>query len=240
METIKFICLANSRKLRGRCIAGLRLDGGGWIRPVSDSPDGTLYQQHYQLQYGSAPKLLDLIEVDFVKARPEKHQPENYLISNRKWRLLERPAHMHISFIKSHLSSGPYIFGDNSDRIKADLFAKNPAKNSLILVQPTNLEWIIEEKYNNKKFRVFFTYNNCDYNLAVTDPFIEKRLISLAVGTYYNQDLGFQDNDDILFTISLGEPFGEPLHCYKLVAAVINLNNILKGHEIDESEPFYF
>jgi hypothetical protein len=37
MAQVDLICLANSRKLGGRCVAGLRLDGSGWVRRV-DSP----------------------------------------------------------------------------------------------------------------------------------------------------------------------------------------------------------
>jgi len=39
MATVKrLVCLANSRKLSGRCVAGRELSGGrpiGWVRPVS-------------------------------------------------------------------------------------------------------------------------------------------------------------------------------------------------------------
>ncbi|MFP5272720.1 dual OB domain-containing protein [Coleofasciculus sp.] len=32
----KIICLANSRKLDERCIAGIDLNTGKWVRPVCD------------------------------------------------------------------------------------------------------------------------------------------------------------------------------------------------------------
>ena len=35
MDSIKIVCLANSRKISGRCIAGKIMDSGKWIRPVS-------------------------------------------------------------------------------------------------------------------------------------------------------------------------------------------------------------
>lgn len=62
MSSFKIICIANSRKLSGRCIAGLRIDGKGWIRPVSESPEGTLFQEHYILKDGSEAQVLDVLE----------------------------------------------------------------------------------------------------------------------------------------------------------------------------------
>jgi len=34
-DVIDFICLADSLKLNGHCVAGLRLDGRGSIRPAT-------------------------------------------------------------------------------------------------------------------------------------------------------------------------------------------------------------
>jgi hypothetical protein len=35
MPTFEMICLAKSSKRGGICIAGLKTDGSGWLRPVS-------------------------------------------------------------------------------------------------------------------------------------------------------------------------------------------------------------
>jgi hypothetical protein len=41
------MCLANSYKLNHRCIARLRTDGSGWIRPVAGNEHGELEYRHY-------------------------------------------------------------------------------------------------------------------------------------------------------------------------------------------------
>jgi len=64
-------------------VAGLRTDGGGWIRPVSPTAEGTLSKEHYTLADGTEAGILDVIEVDVSKARPESHQPENGLGSDQ-------------------------------------------------------------------------------------------------------------------------------------------------------------
>jgi hypothetical protein len=54
LPTVEIVCLANSRKAGGRCIAGVRTDTGAWVRPVSSGREGTL-----------RPALLDTIICEF-------------------------------------------------------------------------------------------------------------------------------------------------------------------------------
>lgn len=42
MPAVDVLCLAFSMKHGGRCVAGVRLDSGDWVRPVSAAEDGTL------------------------------------------------------------------------------------------------------------------------------------------------------------------------------------------------------
>jgi len=88
MASLDFVCLANSRKHNGRCVAGITT-AGNWIRPVSSEPDGTLYSPDYTCSDGSEPALLDVIRLEAFP-RPEPHQPENWRISGAQWQHLGR------------------------------------------------------------------------------------------------------------------------------------------------------
>ena len=81
MPAFEIICLANSTKYGGRCIAGLKTDGSGWLRPVSPRADGTLYPEHYMLDGNKEPELFDILEIECTGHRQECHQPENWIIS---------------------------------------------------------------------------------------------------------------------------------------------------------------
>ena len=86
---VTFICLANSRKLSGRCVAGIRTDGQGWVRPVSKKPYGTLSSDDYRLEGTREAGLLDVITVDFAGLRPEPHQQENMVLGRERWSMLD-------------------------------------------------------------------------------------------------------------------------------------------------------
>ncbi len=221
MPTIDMICLANSRKRQGKCIAGLRLDGGGWVRPVSPGPDGSLYHAHLRLQDGTEPQPMDVIRVGLQGPQPKPHQPENWLLDGTRWELLARPLPPEaVPVVRAGTVRGPALFGDRFDRI-ADRFLVSPAAASLALVAPENLRWRIKLTQNfTKQTRAVFGLGGALYDLPVTDPAWEQRLKHLSEGLHEFAASGVAPTASVL-TVSLSEPFNGD--CYKLVAGIIIL-----------------
>ena len=114
---VRFICLANSKKLTGRCVAGLRLDSDEWIRPVSRA-EGALLRRHYVLDDGKEAAPLDVIEVHVSQHRPKPYQPENWVLEDKQWKLIERlnPGEAY-TLLSRVLVPGPQLFGNTSDRV---------------------------------------------------------------------------------------------------------------------------
>src|SRR5690349_13231344 len=90
MMTIKrIVCLANSRKLTGRCLAGKEVSGAKysrWIRPVSAR--GYEGLSAYERQYFGQlePGVLDLIDVPLLAHQPGGFQPEDWLLDPKsRW-----------------------------------------------------------------------------------------------------------------------------------------------------------
>jgi putative nucleic acid modification protein with dual OB domain len=222
VPTFEILCLANSYKHRGRCIAGLRTDGGGWVRLCAPTPGGEVHPCHYLLQDGSGPKALDVIRVECDQPQPSAHQPENWLISGAWWELVHRPAPAALAnVLRANVTLGPLLFGDTKRRISFARFADRPANASLALIAPTDIEWRITHK--PFKPRAQFRLRGTPYDLPVTDPAWLDTFRELGDGTHPLAACGIEPGRKVLLTVSLGEPFDEGNYCYKLVAAIIPL-----------------
>ncbi len=221
MPQLDIICLANSRKLGGRCVAGLRLDGSGWLRPVGTLPIGTLYPASYVLNNLSEPAMLDVIRVGVQAPRPLPHQPENWVIDGTIWTLVSRPLGPKlVPLLQQALVSGPELLRGFGNRVPFASFQQQPATASLALVAPPLLDLYQKPNYQGQPqvrgcFSLGQTRLPSHYDLALTDPHWENAVIGQGPRRLRQTDGRF------LVTTSLGEPFGSD--CYKLIAAIILL-----------------
>jgi hypothetical protein len=215
----RFLCLANSKKLSGRCVAGreLKPDGpGAWIRPVSSR----IFQEisEYERQYpdGSDPQVLDIIDIPFIEHQPRDYQSENWLIDSKRYWLKVRTAV--ITDLDRFLEpSGPLWINGHStyagshDRVPLEV-AKD-LKTSLRFIRAVSVTLLVflATFGNKRRVQARFHHNGTSYGLWVTDPRVEREYLSRDDGTY---ELG-----PCFLTISLGEAFQG--YCYKLVAAII-------------------
>lgn len=119
----RIVCLANSFKIGGSCIAGreVLVNGkyGGWIRPVSARATAEVSSSECKYQNNSSPKLLDIIDVPLLNTAPHNHQTENHVIDAKTWwvkrgelrwddleQLRERPESLWIN--SDHTSTGAF------------------------------------------------------------------------------------------------------------------------------------
>lgn len=218
----RIVCLANSWKNHGRCVAGVDLDTGKWIRPVN--PGGAkLYKSQIKNQFGNQPQVLDIINIPLKEKEPLYYQPENYIIdSESEWQLEGRYEFDRLADLScsgNDICIECNFFDENSDSIFTDNFMFLECKDSLSLIKPKELK--IKKRKRTKygpQIRGEFLFGDKNYDLAVTDdkfksPFYGRNSRLNEYG-YYKLD-----TDEIYLTISLGEELNEK-H-YKLVAAVI-------------------
>lgn len=218
--TKRLVCLANSRKLNGRCIAGKELTAPqGWVRPVSAREHEEVSEYERQYQDGSDPKVLDVMDVTFIESRPKAYQQENWLLDpERYWIKVRRVTWDELLDLLDPVGSlwanGSSTYNGHNDQIP--LAAAAAINTSLKLIRVTDLELSVfrpGEAFGNLKRRVQgrFSYGGHRYRLWVTDPGWERTYLAKQDGDY---GVG-----DCCLTVSLGEPHNGA--CYKLVAAII-------------------
>ena len=221
--TRRIVCLANSRKLSGRCIAGKQIlaDGhpGPWVRPVSARETQEVSEYERQYEDGSDPRLLDVIDVPLLDAQPQHFQQENWLLDpaycwNRVGRLARHDLSGFVDPAAPLWINGYRSANGLNDRVP--LPQANDLDNSLRLIGIDRLELAVAQP--GKDFGDFrrrvqgrFSYVGADYWLRVTDPVYERRYLQRPDGCY---QIG-----KCYLTISLGESYQG--YSYKLIAAII-------------------
>lgn len=220
--TKQIICLANSRKLNGRCVAGKELVNdkqSRWIRPVSEREHEEVSEYERQYQNGSDPVVGDVIKMELLDPRPKRFQQENWLLDpHHYW---EKMDHLTWEELRELVDAVPQLwinghstFHGRNDKVPLEL--AHQLTTSLCLIHVENVVLSVfspGQAFGDQKRRVQarFTYSGADYRLRVTDPLYERRYLAMPNGDH---QLG-----ECLFTVSLGEPFNNA--CYKLVAAIM-------------------
>jgi hypothetical protein len=224
VEFKQIVCLANSRKLGGRCIAGKEvLDKrvGGWIRPVSAREHEEVCGDECLCANGSEPHVLDALEIPFIAPKPKTYQQENWLLDpSRKWKKTGRLPWDKLPKLEDPLAplwhNGCSTFHGRNDRIP---FAKTIGiGSSLRLIRINTLKLSVfapGEKYEDYTRRVqgIFSFLGMEYKLRVTDLTYEERYLSQPDAEH---ELG-----ECFLTISLGDLNPKDSCCYKLVAAIM-------------------
>lgn len=212
---MKIICLANSYKHNGRCIAGLN-EAGQWVRPVSSSRKRAI-DKETRIINGSEPQILDILEIPLHAHGPvDGCQPENKLLKAGRWKKVGR---VKPKDLLKYREDDSVVLHNNLDHVRASCFRMIPSYGwkSLQLVHNDNVAF--EQDENNKaKWRTkFVNSKGADLSLRVTDPATCERL-----------ERGENISKDCLLMVSMASGWSPdkqtPKRCYKFVAGVVELS----------------
>ena len=213
--TIRFVCLANSIKEGGRCLAGIQLNnnnepiieinGPKWIRPICKTQHGQIYTH-----WVSRITLLDIVEIELT-GFPVKtsYQPENVFFKDDDLKIVGR-------FDRDNLSNlcdnHYYIFSNWAKALS--VHEATLLNHSLILINVSKFQ-VLENKDiespDKKKIRLQFTHNETQYDFPVTDP--------VFLNLYRNNPGILNVVKSLYLCVSIGINFNS-WH-YKLVAGII-------------------
>nr|VFK46147.1 MAG: hypothetical protein BECKTC1821D_GA0114238_102824 [Candidatus Kentron sp. TC] len=202
------VVFANSVKHGLHCVAGKDAGTGEWIRPVADANGKELDNKHGEYMV----KPLQKVEIELVKYAPLSNQPENWIVGPAQWaqRFKIEPHE-----IEGYLDEPETLWGTEwksqkgtADRVPYSEIESGSIEitQSLYLVRVRDLKL---NKYmnawNKTERRASFSYNGSPYDLAITDPNLDRHLEA-------------PQHQNIL-CVSLGEEYEG--YCYKIVAAII-------------------
>ena len=224
MSSIKrIVCLANSRKLGGRCVAGKVIADhqiSGWLRPVSALPTGELSSRQCQYENGDDPQPLDVIDVPLACPVPHAFQTENWEVASNerwvkigrlKWQCLRKgadsPRSLWINNSSTRHGCHDRVTSQDAGSLDCSLYLIPVPRLSLTVISPS-----VDFGDPERRVQAAFRYRGTNYALWVTDPIVEAQLIKPKGPN--KEDIG-----ECYLTISLGEEF-LGFH-YKLVAAII-------------------
>lgn len=213
----KIICLANSWKLGGRCIAGINLDTGKWVRPVCDSlyPEDGRVPESVRLIEGREPGLLDILEIPLADSGNDfGFECENLSVLPGQWKCLGKAQPTDLlkycgNFTRILHNSSQYVNPSDLQRLPFD------QRCTLQLIQASSFS----VTKNTKGWRGSLQVSDQTLKGAkITDPVFAGKL-----------ETGYQPTGNYLVTVSLGMPHaprddweGEA-PCWKLIAGVVEI-----------------
>jgi hypothetical protein len=208
----RFVCLANSLKEGGRCVAGIELDANHqpvychelpkWIRPICPTRHGEIPE--YQV---ISFDLLDVLEMNVTGPKVQGYQTENVSFDPP----FTKVGTFNIAGLAPLCDQRNALFGNHAKAISIDCIAE--LNHSLVLICTNHLHIELrktENRKNKPQLRAGFEHCGIFYDLPVTDPIFRERII--------NNPHELVDKDIIYLCVSIGIPY-EGWH-YKLVAGV--------------------
>ena len=224
-EVRYFICLANSYKRGGRCIAGIEIDSDKsiiynkdgnpkWIRPIADT------------QYGQIPndeadciKLLSHVGLSNIEDNPQDVHRENVLYDSME--LLSSTYSLDTKSLNKLVDkTHKLIFGNHGKAVSVDMASS--LDYSLMFIHVENARVYIDESRERAKNRMFFTYYGTEYDFPITD--------SVFLDKFRNNPELFSIISNVYLTLSLGLEY-EGWH-HKLVAGVIIPDDSLQSDRV--------
>jgi hypothetical protein len=218
----RVVCLANSWKREGHCIAGIDLDTGQWVRPVCDGlyPEDGRIPQSVRMIEGREPRLLDILQIPLAETGNDfGFECENLSVLEGQWRYLGQAQP---SDLLPYCRGSRNILHNHQKYVYPSYLKRLPfsQRHTLQLIQSASL--IISQKPHPKGYiewrGTIQTMNARTLAGAkITDPVFVEKL-----------ERGHQPKKVCLVTVSLSMPWAPPdwddePPCWKLIAGVIEI-----------------
>jgi len=213
-----FVCLANSLKRGGRCIAGVEVkidDARNWtvIRKADGSPkwirpiDETTEFGEIRIDEAKFIPLLSVVRLKSIVPIPNQSHTEDV-----HYTMMQVVGKVNASdeVLQQFVDNIHQVVFYGTDRA-IDVPTYAAGNHSLMFVRADKADIVADVREDKTRYRMLMGYHGVTYDLSVTDPYYIELLNEKQV------NIGKQP--DVYVTLSLGLVYEERHH--KLIAAVI-------------------
>ena len=223
MPVKTIVCLANSFRHGGSCVAGIEYENGQFsdcIRPTSHRNDHAINNDEKTCSNGERCNVLDILKISFDQHVPMGHQTENWLITqNVRW---TKTGRLDKNLLVPAIQNPPARLWHSMEstqegrRDKVSRVFANIQTSSLELIQPNVATINVvppEEAGGRAQIWVSFNWAGLDYKLKLTDP--------VQFARFQNGDSLQYQLANPMMCISLAEVWDVSRTASKLVASLI-------------------
>lgn len=213
----RIICLANSWKHGDRCIAGIDVKTGEWIRPITDLEDGRISAEQRQID-GKEPNLLDILEIPLADMGEDRgFACENRQLLPGRWRIVGRAKPQDLL---PYCRSYPHILHNFKKYVTVPFLRSQPfqQRRTLQLIDAVKFDVKgIERKGGATQWQGTLVTRTGQrlHDASITDPVLVPKL-----------EYGYNPQVPCLVAVSLSMPHRPPNWdgddpCWKLIAGAI-------------------
>ena len=220
MSMTRLVVLANSWKHSDWCIAGIDLDTGNWVRPVTQLKDGRIPRSAMKLE-GYFPKLLDIIGLPLSPTGPDYgFEKENRTLLPGKW---IRHGQMKPDALRPYAKKSDCVLHNLENYVSFDVLHEKPPEEQcslqLIYVDDFRARAARKRSTGETTWQGVFTSGREPLAIRITDPAFVGKL-----------QAGHKPAATCLLTMSLSMPYKPPEWdedkgpaCWKLIAGIIEI-----------------
>lgn len=218
---MEIICLANSLKHQGRCIAGIDPTSGQWVRPVSYLDDGRIPLGNSSIPVEQI-SILDRVTIPIDRYQ-KKHgyEVENIRYQNQLWQITGTASIVQLLRYRE-LS---LLYPDYGKAIPFQFLKSIDPVRTLQLIEVTAFSCYKDDRHQGSqwsdrdKWRGIIRdsqYGLQTYHLSITDPVAIEKLKQ-----------GKPLSSHCLLCLSLSQPWhpdpNHELFCYRLIAGIVEI-----------------
>lgn len=220
-----------ARRATGYSLIGF--DGTQFVRLMAPTPDGILYPDQCRIADLFLPGLWDRIRVEAPWRDSRPHQPENIVVDDRPFVLLERPASRpYLTALEGLAPATGPLFGTETGWVRA---TDPPPGASILYVEPEAVRAVCHwdaprERYQS---RIRFRSDGINYDLPLTDRRFGLPFHRLGEGEHTLEEAGCRAPHGLRMIVTLGEPFHG--RCYKAVESILPRRTVKLGRDATPS-----